>query len=139
MEKVLRRYLGRPVGLVEALDPDRFIYRHRVGVWFVPELRALECHVGQELDPRRFRLAIGITTEPPTEMVGRELAVGGAVLRIEERITRCPIIDWDVASAAPNVALLRHLGASDVGPVFGYGCSVVQPGAVRVGDPASVG
>lgn len=133
----LARLLGRPALLVRAAGGERFIYGLPVAVWFTRELAVLGRRVGADLDPRRFRLAIGLTGDAPA--LGSTLAVGDAVVRLAEPILRCPIIDWDVGSGAPDLDLLARLREGRARPVFGYGCTVVRPGRVRVGDAASVG
>ncbi len=133
----LARLLGRTALLVRAQGSDRFIYGLPVAVWFTRELAVLGRRVGADLDPLRFRLAIGLTGDAPA--LGSTLAVGDAVVRLAEPILRCPIIDWDVGSGAPDLDLLARLREGRARPVFGYGCTVVRPGRVRVGDAASVG
>ncbi len=129
--------VGRPALLVRAAGEDRFIYGPPVAVWFTHELAALGGRVGAELDPRRFRLAIGLSGDAPA--LGSTLVMGDAELRMVEPIVRCPIVDWDVESAAADLDVLARLREGGRRPVFGYGCTVVRSGRVRVGDAASVG
>ncbi len=93
--------------------------------------------MGQTLAMERFRGNIWIENSAPWvefDWVGRELRIGGAVLLVRERITRCKatmvdpstgLIDGDTLEA-----LRTHWGHSD----FGVYAEVIRGGDVSVGD-----
>ncbi|MDP1576426.1 MAG: MOSC domain-containing protein, partial [Cypionkella sp.] len=74
--------------------------------------------------------------EPWAELnwIGKHLAIGGAVLKIEERIERCSATTVDPETGRPNaptlVALNQHFGHQD----FGVYAVVVESGPIAVGD-----
>jgi uncharacterized protein len=90
-------------------------------------------------DPRRFRMTItidGVDAWEEHGWGGREVAVGGAVLRVTAPVGRCVVTTRDPESGkrdAPTLKALATLrGKDDV--TFGVWCEVVAPGRVRVGD-----
>ncbi len=86
----------------------------------------------------RFRATLVVeTTEPYEEdtWLGREVAVGSAVLRIGIPVPRCAVIDHHPESGARDVRLLKALvehrpvnAARE--PMFGVYADCVQPGVV---------
>ncbi len=104
-------------------------------------LGALEEAVGAARDKRRFRANIYVGGLGPWEefsWIGKRVAVGEAVLDIQERIDRCgaTMVNPDTAErdANPVLELKRNFGHVDLG-VFG---EVVQAGVVRAGDAVRV-
>ena len=94
-------------------------------------------------DPRRFRMTITIDGVEPWEehgWGGRELTVGGAVLRVTDPVGRCVVTTRDPDSGhrdAPTLKRLAELrGRDDV--TFGVWCEVVAAGRVRVGDQVAI-
>lgn len=94
--------------------------------------------VGSELDVLRFRpnLVIDTGTEAPfaeDAWVGATLALGDARIRIDERDTRCALVNVDPATSERDPAVLKAIAKHREACLGVYG-SVVTPGAVRVGD-----
>ena len=92
---------------------------------------------GTAPDARRFRLNIVLETNTPFEealLVGKEVNLGKAALRIEARVGRCAAIDVDPATAirGPHYLPLmqREFGHADLG-IF---AEVTESGVVRPGD-----
>ena len=70
------------------------------------------------------------------DLVGREVRVGGAILRVRERITRCKATTVDPATGISDADTLGALAAGWGHQDFGVYAEVVEGGRVAVGDPA---
>jgi uncharacterized protein YcbX len=112
-----------------------------VSVKSLASLRALGEHMGIALDPRRFRGNIwldGLAPWQEFDWVGREIAVGGARLRVVERVVRCNATknnpETGIRDADTLGALETHFGHKD----FGVYCEVVEGGPVAEGDSAGL-
>jgi uncharacterized protein YcbX len=128
-----------PFRLVRAPQPMTDTDYPSVSVASLASLRALSQRMGVALDPRRFRANLwldGLAPWQERDWPGREIAVGGARLRVAEPIGRCAATEVDPATGrrdAPVVAALRAaLGEAD----FGVYATVLTGAEVRVGDPA---
>ena len=78
-------------------------------------------------------LLAGVDADDEPDLPGRALAVGGAVVRVLERRTRCVVTTVDPDSGARDLEVLRHVRrAFDMR--LALDCWVVRPGTVRVGD-----
>ncbi len=97
-------------------------------------------HLGVDADRRRIRPNLVVeTTEPFVEETwgGATIRVGGAELRILERIERCRMIDIAQEGLGPEGGWLKGLGRTrDLS--LGMYAEVVQPGRVTVGDPVGL-
>ena len=112
-----------------------------VSVKSLASLRALGERMGVALDPRRFRGNIWLDGLAPWEefgWIGHEIAVGGARLRVAERVVRCNATKNNPLTGARDAetlgALETHYGHKD----FGVYCKVVAGGPVAEGDPVEV-
>ena len=92
---------------------------------------------GTTPDARRFRLNIMLETNTPFEeasLVGTEVKLGEAVLRVEAPVGRCAAIDVDPATAVRGPHYLplmqRKFGHTNLG-IF---AKVTQGGLIRTGD-----
>jgi uncharacterized protein YcbX len=85
------------------------------------------------LDERRFRPNIVLEAEGEEDWLGRTLTVGAAKLLVTHPTERCVMTTLAQADLPADPKVLRAL---DHG-VFGVYAKVIQPGRVRVGDPAS--
>jgi uncharacterized protein len=101
--------------------------------------RALAEIAGEPLEPIRFRMNLWLDGLPPwaeLDMVGREIAIGPARLRIVSRCERCRATTANPRTGESDVPvptlLRRHLGHMD----FGLNAQVVERGTVRRGDTA---
>jgi hypothetical protein len=104
-------------------------------------LRALSQHMGQDLSPHRFRGNFWIEGTAPFEefdWVGRELQIGSAVLKVEERITRCNATkanpDTGRIDADTLAALDTHYGHRD----FGVYATVTKGGIANLNDKVTL-
>ena len=95
--------------------------------------------VGAKLDPTRFRpnILVELTRNggPSSEdgWVGAVVRIGGMRMRIDQRDSRCVIVNIDPATIESDPAVLRAIGRHRDACVGVYG-STVQPGTVAVGD-----
>jgi uncharacterized protein len=91
-------------------------------------------------DRRRFRPNIvieGVDGAAEQDWVRGRVRVGDALLFVEEGCERCVIttIDPDTTAVDPDVLRRARL---ELGGMMGVYCSVLQPGAVAVGDQVTV-
>lgn len=95
--------------------------------------------VGRPVDPVRFRpnvLLRGTDAWEEFGWVGRTIRLGGALLRVEERIGRCDATHVDPRTGQKDMTITRDLIRG-----FGHDCCgvyarVMEPGRITVGDPA---
>jgi uncharacterized protein len=143
--RALSKYSGRQLRLVRTDDPGRAVDRSNGAVAVVSDesVDELARQAGVEsADARRFRMLIGVAGGEPheeDEWVGREVALGDAVVRVLEQVARCAITtkhpdtgerDLDTLRVIKQYRGVRGTKALDFG-VYG---EVVTPGRVRVGD-----
>lgn len=112
-----------------------------ISVLSTASLADLSVRMGQDLSPHRFRGNLWLDgAEPWAEFgwIGRTLRIGGAVLRLEERITRCKAttVDPETGLVAGDTlgALDRAFGHQD----FGVYAVVIEGGPIAVGDEWSL-
>jgi uncharacterized protein YcbX len=112
-----------------------------ISVLSTTSLADLSARMGQDLSPHRFRGNLWLDgAEPWAEFgwIGRTLRIGGAVLKIEERITRCKATTVDPATGVVHgdtlAALDRAFGHQD----FGVYAVVIEGGPIAVGDEWSL-
>jgi uncharacterized protein YcbX len=94
------------------------------------------------IDDRRFRMLVTIDDVPAyweDRWVGGELAVGSAIVRVDEEASRCATTTRDPSTGLRDIDMLRVLrdvrGVSPRQTVdLGIYCDVVRPGRVAVGD-----
>jgi uncharacterized protein len=145
--EALSAHAGRTVRLVRAERPGGGVDRARGPVSLVSEASAeqLSAQAGVPVDPRRFRMLLGIEGVRPheeDEWVGREVGIGDAVVRILDRVARCAITTQDPDTGERDLDTLRLIDGyrprdAAGGICFGVWGDVAQPGRVRVG--AAVG
>lgn len=99
----------------------------------------------------RLRPTFVVTGEEPyveDRWLGREVAIGDAVVRVHGRIGRCGLVNLDPDTGASTAGLLKsltqHRPLNRRGePFLAVDAVVVRPGTVRVGDgvrpPATTG
>jgi len=133
---------GRP-RLVEAEPGDRLTDQPDplVSLINLASVSDLERVTGAPVDPVRFRGNLYLADAPAwaeLQWLGREIAVGGATLRVTERTGRCAATNVEPGTGIRDLsipgALMRGFGHADMG-VF---ARVTGPGRVAVGDPVAV-
>ena len=95
--RALAGYLGQDCMLAGLVRPGGFVFGAPVSLWFASSLAELERRMGGPVDPRRFRLTVGVDdlTEPVDEetLVGSRLRIGEVDVLVEEWIGRCPVVN----------------------------------------------
>ena len=112
-----------------------------VSVKSLASLRALSERMGVTLEPRRFRGNFWLDGQAPWEefdWVGREIRIGGARLKVVERVVRCNTTksnpNTGIRDADTLTALETHYGHKD----FGVYAQVVEGGKVAEDDTAAL-
>jgi uncharacterized protein YcbX len=100
--------------------------------------------VDEPVDPRRFRMTFGIDGLEPHEedgWMGHEVRVGSALVRVEGNVGRCAFTTRNADTGVVDFMTLHVLkgyrdGVPTTEPLpFGVHARVLEPGAVRVGEP----
>ena len=71
------------------------------------------------------------------DWVGCSLRIGGAVIRVDRRDSRCVIVDVNPGTGQPDAPVLKAAGRQRNACAGVYG-STIRPGLVRVGDPVTI-
>jgi uncharacterized protein YcbX len=111
-------------------------------------LDALAREAGVErVDGRRFRMLFeldGVSAHEEDEWVGRQVALGQAIVRVHAHVGRCVVTAQDPDTGVKNLDTLRtirryrsHVESDEPLPVGVWG-AVERPGRVRVGDPVGL-
>lgn len=88
---------------------------------------------------RRFRANVVLDGSGEDELVGSRVKLGQARLDVALRIVRCVMVTRpQPAGIDQDSGVLRTI-VRERGSCLSVGAAVVQPGAVRVGDPLQVG
>ena len=112
-----------------------------VSILSVTSLADLSARVGQDLSPHRFRGNLWLDGAAPWEelgWVGRTLRVGGAVLRIDEQITRCNATKVNPTTGQPDADTLSALESAFGHQDFGVYATVIEGGPIALGDDWSL-
>ena len=120
--------------------PGTNTYKY-VSIVNLASVRELERFVGRPVDPIRFRANVYLDGAPAWAELGwagREIAVGGARLRVARPIERCAATNVNPATAERDLnlprALMRGFGHVDMG-IY---AAVTEGGEVAVGDALEV-
>jgi uncharacterized protein YcbX len=100
-------------------------------------LRDYEAKVGGRRHRRRFRANVWFSGARPwaeREWVGRQLQMGGAVLRVAKPIPRCPATEVNPESAERDLHPLDELRTLYGSVEFGVLAEVVEGGRFAIGD-----
>jgi uncharacterized protein len=145
-----------PDGQLYAVDDPALAAQLGEGVWAIKHdrgtfdaspvslltrqgLEALSRRADAEVDPRRFRPNLvldgsGDEEFPESGWVGRLLRIGTAVLRVDQPIERCAMVNVNPDSLARDPQVLRTIAQQRELDFGAYG-STVTPGTLRPGDP----
>jgi uncharacterized protein YcbX len=94
----------------------------------------LGAEAGLRLDPRRFRPNLLVESDAREhEWVGATLRVGGMTMRVDQRDSRCVIVNVDPETSQRDPRVLKTVAKASDNCAGVYG-SVVEPGRVAVGD-----
>jgi len=146
--EALSAHVGRAVRLVQTKEPgdgvDRGGRRGSVTMLSEASLEELQRRAGRDerVDPRRFRMLIGIggvRAHEEDEWLGRRVRVGEAVVKLRKQVARCAITTQNPKTGARDFDTLREIkayrgvrGEKEID--FGVFGAVAEPGRVRLGD-----
>ena len=102
--------------------------------------RTVAAKAGASLSVQRWRGNIWFDAEDPWtefEWLGKDVAIGGAVLRIRERIVRCRATMASPKTGERDIDTLKILNTWDHQD-FGVYAEVIQSGPVAINDPVEV-
>jgi uncharacterized protein len=108
-----------------------------VAILSLTTLRDLSARMGQDLSIHRWRGNLwldGVPLRAEEDWAGRVIRIGGVALRVEERITRCRATSADPETGLAAGDTLAALQASYGHHDFGVYATVIEGGAVAVGD-----
>lgn len=119
--------VGQPVLLAHTPQQPGFIWGAPISVICLSEL------VGLPLPLSRYRANIIVddSSSPLGLTGGCRLRIGTTELQVTEPIDRCVVIDHNPQTAARDEAILPKLAPN---LHLGWGCEVLTPGVVDVGD-----
>jgi uncharacterized protein YcbX len=147
----LSEFVGEPLRLVKADKPWQLL-RARGPVTIVSDasLAELARQSGVDsVDGRRFRMLIdvgGCRPHEEDEWIDGDVRLGGALVRLREEVDRCAVTTQNPETGVPDLDTLRTVVAYRGVRVrrnkqridFGVFGEVLEPGAVRVGDPVEL-
>ncbi|QDL90574.1 MOSC domain-containing protein [Paroceanicella profunda] len=108
-----------------------------VSLGSLSSLHALSKAAHHVLSPVRFRMNFWFEGTPPWEefdWVGHQFTLGGARLRVAERVGRCSATTANPETGEVDIDTLKLLREGWGHTQFGVYAEVVEPGLVRVGD-----
>lgn len=108
-----------------------------VSINSLSSLAELSAQMGQELSIHRFRGNIWIEGLPPRaelDLVGQEIGIGNARLRIEKPIGRCRATGANPATGRQDADVMAALAGRFGHADFGVFARVIQAGTVALGD-----
>jgi uncharacterized protein YcbX len=109
-----------------------------VSIINLASVAAVEDAAGSPVNPLRFRGNIYVEGWPAWrefDLIGRELAVGGARVRVVKRIVRCAATEVDPDTGIRDLNIPRTLMQSFGHADCGIYAEVVAAGDVAIGDP----
>ncbi len=141
--------VGRPLRLVQTDELGDGVDRGGRGAFTLLSTGSLEA-LGEALggngvDPRRFRMLIGIDGVGAHEedaWIGRRVRIGEAVVVPRGNVGRCAVTTQNPETGVPDLDTLRALAryrrdGTERLP-FGVHGEVAEPGRIRLGDPVEV-
>jgi uncharacterized protein YcbX len=140
--EALSQYAGTLVRVVKADRPGLAFDGFPLSMCSVASLEVLARAAHEpEVDGRRFRQNIYLSGAAPHQedsWVGKELALGGAVLRVKMPDPRCVITTKSPVTGEYDLNTLKLIASYRTDQPkqanFGVYCTVVEPGDVCVGD-----
>lgn len=140
--EALTDFAGQRIRLVKADQPGTTFDAYPISVCSTASVEALAVAAGSHsVDGRRFRQNIYLSGASPHEedtWLAGELRVGGALLRVKMRDSRCIITTHSPDSGEVDMDTLKVIASYRTDQPkevnFGVYCTVAEPGGVRVGD-----
>ncbi len=143
----LSSFAGEPLRMVLPDDAGAGVDRGGDGAVTLLGTASLERLAGVagvgKVDPRRFRMLFGVDgigVHEEDTWIGRDVAVGEAVIRVRGNVGRCAVTtqnpDTGVRDLATLEALTAYRGVMETTEPLPFGVvgSVVTPGRVALGD-----
>jgi uncharacterized protein len=136
----------RPLNPADRAQPARIVTAGRgmtdspfpsVAILSTASLADLSARMGMDLSVHRWRGNLWLDDAAPWaefDWIGRHILVGGALLKVEERITRCKATAVNPDTGRPEGDTLAALEAAFGHQDFGVYATVVEGGAVAVDD-----
>lgn len=132
-------------GMPKVVRLDRQAFTDTNAPWITlggsASIDAYATATGTYPDARRFRLNMLVKTDiafSESSLIGKDIMIGAAQLRIIAPIGRCAAIDVDPVTAKrgkDTLSIMREtFGHTDLG-IF---AEIILPGTVRTGDPVTV-
>ncbi len=123
---------------VELRPGDHFFDAAPISIVVDRWLDGVSAHVGYAVEWERFRPNFFVRSVAgfdanEDDLVGAELRVGTARLRVRKPIERCVTINYDLRGAPSDPRILRFL-AERREAQLGIYCDVVEPGRAALGD-----
>jgi uncharacterized protein len=143
--EALSAFVAKPLRLVKADEPGGGLDAESVTLVSRESVEELARRSGRDVvDGRRFRMLVEIEGCSPHEedtWAGKRFRVGGALLELGGPVPRCATTTRDPATGVRDFDALRAIAAyrgrrNGKEIDFGVYASVLEPGVVRVGDPA---
>ena len=143
--EAVSRWVGRPLRLYRSERLPREMDRNDVSIVSEASLEELaqQGNDGRPVDGRRFRMLIEVAgAESPhheDEWLGREVAIGEAVVRVTKPDSRCVITTQDPDTGErdfPTLHVIRQYRGLREGRKLDFGvyADVIEPGRVSLGD-----
>ena len=149
----LSSFAGRPVRLVRFDEPGEGVDRtgKDAGATLLSQesLRAIATAAGVDgpVDPRRFRMLIGVADVPAHAedgWIGSRVRVGTAVVVPRGNVGRCAVTTVDPVTGISDfdtlAALAKYRGEKVTSEplAFGVWARIAEPGTIEVGDEVQV-
>ena len=140
--EALSTFAGQELRLIKADTAGTSFDAFPISMCSVASLEALAEAAGTDsVDGRRFRQNIymeGASAHEEDSWLGREVRVGGALLRVKMRDARCAVMTHSPDTGEIDMNTLKIIASYRIDQPkqvnFGVYCTVVEPGEVVVGD-----
>lgn len=112
-----------------------------VSILSTASLADLSARMRTPLSPHRWRGNLWLDGAAPWaefQWIGREIRIGGAILRVEERISRCNATKVNPETGTPDADTLTALESAFGHQDFGVYATVIESGSIAAGDDWSL-
>ncbi|MFB2594055.1 MOSC domain-containing protein [Paracoccus sp. p4-l81] len=126
-----------PARLVRGPQPLTDSRHPRLSILSLSSLAALEDRLGQPIGIERWRGNLWVDGWPvlaERDLIGQDLRIGGAVLRVVKPIERCPAVEVSADTGQRDGDMLADLTVFCGGPDFGIFAEVIAPGPIALND-----
>lgn len=158
---LLSAWVGRPVELRKATEESTGSFETQAdetetGDWFTWTGRTGSFHDSskspislvsktslRDWDPRRFRINVILDGSGEDDLVGKDIGIGGAQLRVMKQIDRCVMVTrpqpslTDQGELGRDLSVLKTINAERES-FLGIGCLIPGAGEIAIGDELQV-